>query len=50
MKILKKPECVGKVFLAGEYWQGGEELMTRARHEYDCGVLRDSGKDMEVLP
>ena len=50
MEVLKKPEEMGKVFVAGEYWEGGEKLMRRARQKYDCGILCENGKDMEVLP
>ena len=50
MEVLKKPEEMGKVFVAAEYWEGGEKLMRRARQKYGCAVLRENGKDMEVLP
>jgi hypothetical protein len=49
MQFLKKPEEMGKIFVAGEYWEGGEKLMKRARQKYDRGVLRENGEDMEVL-
>jgi len=50
MEVLKKPEEMGKVFIAGEFWGGGEKLMRRARQKKWRGILRENGKDMEVLP
>jgi hypothetical protein len=50
MEVLKKPEEMGKVFVAGEYWEGGEKLMRCACQKYDCGILHENRKDMEVLP
>jgi len=50
MKALKKPVAMGKIFIGGEYWDGGDELMAAAREEYGFGVLHENGKDLTVLP
>jgi hypothetical protein len=30
MDLLKKPAGLGKIFVAGEYWEDGEETQTAA--------------------
>jgi hypothetical protein len=47
LEVLKKPE--GKIFVGGEHWDGGDELMTAAREVFDYGVLHENGKDLTVL-
>ena len=49
LKVLGKPEAMGKIFVGGEYWEDGEELMVTAREEYGYGVLHENGKDLTVL-
>ena len=38
MNALKKPQGVGKVFVAGEYWEDGDETQTVAL-QLGYGVL-----------
>ena len=47
MNALKKPQEVGKVFLAGEYWEDGDETQTTAL-KLDYGVLYEHGNDLSV--
>jgi len=49
MEVLKKPKEMGKVFVAAKYREGGEILMRHAHQKYDFRVLRENGKDIEVL-
>jgi hypothetical protein len=49
MNALKKPQGVGKVFVAGEYWENSDETQTAALHRFGYGVLRENGKDLSVL-
>jgi len=41
---------MGKIFVGGEYWEDGDELMAAAREEFGYGVLHENGKDLTVLP
>jgi hypothetical protein len=50
LKALKKPEAMGKIFVGGEYWEDGDELMAAAREEFGYGVLHENGKDLTVFP
>jgi hypothetical protein len=44
MNALKKPEGCGKVFLASEYWEGGDETQRDAL-VLGYGVLYQNGND-----
>ena len=48
MNALKKPEGLGKVFLPGEYWEGGDETQRDAL-VLGYGVLYENGNDISVL-
>ena len=48
MNALKKPQGVGKVFVAGEYWEDGDETQTAAL-QLGYGVLYENGNDLSVL-
>jgi hypothetical protein len=48
MNALKKPQGVGKVFVAGEYWEDGDETQTAALQVFGYGVLYENGKDLSV--
>jgi len=48
MNALKKPEGLGKVFLAGECWEGGDETQRDAL-ALGYGVLYENGNDLSVL-
>jgi len=47
LDALKKPHAVSKVFLAGEYWVGGDETQTAAL-KAGYGVLYEIGNDLAV--
>ena len=47
LQVLKKPLSIGKSFLAGEYWEGGEETQSAAL-ALGYGILYENGNDLAV--
>lgn len=48
MNILNKPAGLGKVFVAGEYWEDGDDTRTAALR-LGYGVLYENGSDLSVV-
>jgi hypothetical protein len=48
MNALKKPQGVGKVFIAAEKWEYGNETQTAALRNFGYGVLYENGNDLSV--
>jgi hypothetical protein len=48
MNVLKKPARLGKVFVAGEYWENGDETQADALR-LGYGVLYENGSDLSVV-
>jgi hypothetical protein len=46
---MKKP-ANGKIFIGGEHWEDGDEMMAAAREEFYYGILYHNGKDLIILP
>jgi hypothetical protein len=44
----KKARSHGKIFVGGEFWEDGDELMAAAREEFGYGVLYENGKVLSL--
>jgi len=48
MNVLNKPTGLGKVFVAGRYWEDGDETQT-ATLRLGYGVLYENGSDLLIV-